>query len=479
MNWAALHEAGVGLVVNATEAPILPPSARSPPTSPVLAEEHPHSHTPSLTVVPIGDGSESTVQITNTTILSADHMRNAQVCPSCYYVHEEHDGDLFSDLLVNNDEAGSGMRVLSLPIPDGSVPHISQVAAFLHAAYETIHVHRKKVVVHCQAGVGRTGTLLAIWLMETKGLDARTAIHRLRYWRPQSLQFYKRDWQSWPFRLPFHIEPPPEDDYSPADNNVLTDTTPQGLAITDDDDDDTSSLLHYIPASTPPTPPPPTEFEDPMARNLLQECYVQAWYNRVTVPLQHYRRGHNTDSPLSQLSSAAALTPPATPSRRSLLDEIAATDATALPPTPPQDSNDSDSDSDDLGNTADKVFPVALPPGLDGPIVGSMIAAMRSRFANVFPFRVRTYLPRAGGLDKESSNPFDLLVDVCKRGCGRTMRWVECEGVVGEELRGLSDGTCLVCRRVAVVGPFGVGVKREEGSGKKVVWIGDGRIVKE
>jgi len=48
--------------------------------------------------------------------------------------------------------------------------------------------NEKPVVVHCAAGKGRTGTVLAAYIIKKDGLDAYSAIKKIRSLRPGSIQ---------------------------------------------------------------------------------------------------------------------------------------------------------------------------------------------------------------------------------------------------------------------------------------------------
>jgi atypical dual specificity phosphatase len=63
---------------------------------------------------------------------------------------------------------------------------MEQVEDFLKFAKE-IRADGKKLVVHCDAGAGRTGTMLACYLV-SKGYDAAKAIGEVRRKRPGSIE---------------------------------------------------------------------------------------------------------------------------------------------------------------------------------------------------------------------------------------------------------------------------------------------------
>ena len=70
-----------------------------------------------------------------------------------------------------------------LPFPDCACPPDAVAAAFLRI----VDAAAGAVAVHCDAGLGRTGTLIALWLMRSGGFDARAAMGWLRIMRPGSV----------------------------------------------------------------------------------------------------------------------------------------------------------------------------------------------------------------------------------------------------------------------------------------------------
>ncbi|KAJ3205936.1 hypothetical protein HDU67_008536 [Dinochytrium kinnereticum] len=154
-HWKALRELGVGLVVNLTEAPICPPEREGWTGG-------------------VGGGG-------------------FRICEECGFVDESCEPDIFDDMSTDTP-----IQALFLPIPDGSIPSFTQLKTFIHHTRATVS-QNLKVVVHCQAGVGRTGIFLAVHLMEKYRCGAKTAMEMLRNVRPQSMQFHPVDWQSEPF----------------------------------------------------------------------------------------------------------------------------------------------------------------------------------------------------------------------------------------------------------------------------------------
>lgn len=79
-----------------------------------------------------------------------------------------------------------GMKALHLPVPDFSPPTPEQI----DRAMEFVETHARPdsgVLVHCYAGYGRTGTILACYLV-ARGMSAEAAIDEVRRIRPGSIE---------------------------------------------------------------------------------------------------------------------------------------------------------------------------------------------------------------------------------------------------------------------------------------------------
>jgi atypical dual specificity phosphatase len=84
-----------------------------------------------------------------------------------------------------------GFRYLHLPVTDFTAPTLDQVRQFqefLRAA----EAEGRAVVVHCGAGLGRTGTMLACALVG-RGMSAQEALDRVRTLRPYSIETVEQE----------------------------------------------------------------------------------------------------------------------------------------------------------------------------------------------------------------------------------------------------------------------------------------------
>lgn len=80
----------------------------------------------------------------------------------------------------------AGFTFLCLPVPDGHAPSMEQAVTFVHFVTEHLTAQRP-VAIHCHAGLGRTGTMLAAYLI-SQGETAEGAIHRVREAEPAAIE---------------------------------------------------------------------------------------------------------------------------------------------------------------------------------------------------------------------------------------------------------------------------------------------------
>ena len=82
----------------------------------------------------------------------------------------------------------NAFKLYNIPIPDFDGPKKDQIEMFLDI-YEKHKQANEPILVHCIAGCGRTGTMLAIWLLHKKIVDTpEEAIKRIRELRPCSIE---------------------------------------------------------------------------------------------------------------------------------------------------------------------------------------------------------------------------------------------------------------------------------------------------
>jgi hypothetical protein len=89
------------------------------------------------------------------------------------------------DLHINTELLeGLGLQRISMPIRDGQLPSADQVREFI----EIVGDSSGKVFVHCGAGVGRTGSMAASYLVATGQASPKEALKRNLAVGPPSLE---------------------------------------------------------------------------------------------------------------------------------------------------------------------------------------------------------------------------------------------------------------------------------------------------
>lgn len=84
-----------------------------------------------------------------------------------------------------------GFEVENIPVRDFESPTIEQIEKFLEFSRKRTNAG-KRIVVHCDAGIGRTGTMLACYLVD-KGHSPVKAIEEVRKKRPGSIETIEQE----------------------------------------------------------------------------------------------------------------------------------------------------------------------------------------------------------------------------------------------------------------------------------------------
>jgi atypical dual specificity phosphatase len=79
------------------------------------------------------------------------------------------------------------IKYLHVPTEDLSAPDMDKIDQAVEFIHERLQ-NKEPVMVHCAAGIGRTGTILACYLVKYQKLSAKEAIEKVRKERPGSIQ---------------------------------------------------------------------------------------------------------------------------------------------------------------------------------------------------------------------------------------------------------------------------------------------------
>ena len=93
----------------------------------------------------------------------------------------------FTDSGNNNNSSDDGINYFHLRVEDYGVPSLEELDNTVDYIQHQID-NQKPVMVHCAAGRGRTGTILAAYLLKKENLTAEEAIKKIRKLRPGSIQ---------------------------------------------------------------------------------------------------------------------------------------------------------------------------------------------------------------------------------------------------------------------------------------------------
>ncbi|XP_077179548.1 dual specificity protein phosphatase 23 isoform X2 [Paroedura picta] len=80
-----------------------------------------------------------------------------------------------------------GIQIHRIRIADFSPPSPEQIQRFLQVV-EDANAKGEAAAVHCMLGFGRTGTMLACYLVKSQKISGVDAIHKIREIRPGSIE---------------------------------------------------------------------------------------------------------------------------------------------------------------------------------------------------------------------------------------------------------------------------------------------------
>ncbi|XP_065064180.1 dual specificity protein phosphatase CDC14A-like [Rhopilema esculentum] len=95
----------------------------------------------------------------------------------------------YGEAYLPDDVFAQGIGLYDFPIKDGGIPTQKQLNSFL----EICSIAETQIAVHCHAGLGRTGTMIACYLIRDYGFTSRQAVAWLNMCRRGSVMGQQHD----------------------------------------------------------------------------------------------------------------------------------------------------------------------------------------------------------------------------------------------------------------------------------------------
>jgi ADP-ribosyl-[dinitrogen reductase] hydrolase len=124
-------------------------------------------------------------------------------CDVLVSLMEEHEYKELGIMNLQDSAMRVGIELIKYPIPDGGVPaSLSSCNALVDQIVSQHLVKGHCVVIHCKGGLGRTGTIVALVLMQWKQRTAIEAITEVRRARPGTIENVTQEKFVQQWRLP-------------------------------------------------------------------------------------------------------------------------------------------------------------------------------------------------------------------------------------------------------------------------------------
>ena len=98
---------------------------------------------------------------------------------------------LTEDCLPRTWIDAAGLMSVHVPVPDMDIPTVEQIERVM-SVIDKAKASGMGVAIHCLAGKGRTGTILAAYFVH-QGLSAEEAIRKVRDLRPGSIEVTEQE----------------------------------------------------------------------------------------------------------------------------------------------------------------------------------------------------------------------------------------------------------------------------------------------